>query len=546
MMNKKKVLFVSESHHLASGFGTYAKEVISRLHATGKYHIAEFASYGHHNHTKDVPWDYYGNLPEPSNSAENEQYNATSLNHFGFWRFSHVLLDFKPDIILTYRDPWMDQWIKDNPLRSFFHWVWMPTVDSAPQKREWLETFRTCDAILAYSEFGEKTLAEQSNGTINTIGCASPAIDPKVYYPFSDKAEHKKSLGIPEDSFVVGTVMRNQKRKLFIELMRSFKLFLDKAPKDIREKTYLYLHTSYPEKVGWDIQGGILETGIAANTICTYICRSCSHWQPMKFRGAIATCQSCGNRTAFMPNVGSGLEIEDLVKVYNCLDLYVQYAICEGFGMPQVEAAGCGVPIAATNYSAMEDVVRNTNGFPVKIDKMYREMETNADRAYPSNAHLSEIMLKFFTEDQSFRDMKSLQAREGVLKRYNWDDTAHVWEKYIDTYTPKGLQGKWDSPKRDMPQVGPLPDSSNAELLSRWSCEQKGYADRSFSYDTALTTTNLNYGCMIYNGLHPFSKDSLHKACESYVNDARIVEEIRAGQRPMAPVTFLAKGVKNA
>lgn len=92
--------------------------------------------------------------------------------------------------------------------------------------------------------------------------------------------------------------------------------------------------------------------------------------------------------------------------------------------------------------------------------------------------------------------------------------------------------------KRDMPQVGPLPDSSNAELLSRWSCEQKGYADRSFSYDTALTTTNLNYGCMIYNGLHPFSKDSLHKACESYVNDARIVEEIRAGQRPMAPVTF--------
>ena len=117
MMNKKKVLFVSESHHLASGFGTYAKEVISRLHATGKYHIAEFASYGHHNHTKDVPWDYYGNLPEPSNSAENEQYNATSLNHFGFWRFSHVLLDFKPDIILTYRDPWMDQWIGDSATR---------------------------------------------------------------------------------------------------------------------------------------------------------------------------------------------------------------------------------------------------------------------------------------------------------------------------------------------------------------------------------------------------------------------------------------------
>ena len=51
---------------------------------------------------------------------------------------------------------------------------------------------------------------------------------------------------------------------------------------------------------------------------------------------------------------------------------------------------------------------------------------------------------------------------------------------------------------------------------------------------------------MINNGLHPFSKDSLHKACESYVNDARVIEEIRAGQRPMAPVTFLKKGMRNA
>ena len=45
MQNKKRILFVTESHKLASGFGTYAKEILTRIHATGKYEIAEFACY---------------------------------------------------------------------------------------------------------------------------------------------------------------------------------------------------------------------------------------------------------------------------------------------------------------------------------------------------------------------------------------------------------------------------------------------------------------------------------------------------------------------
>ena len=48
-MSKKKVLFVTESHKMASGFGTYAKQVLPRLAATGKYELAEFASYGDFN-----------------------------------------------------------------------------------------------------------------------------------------------------------------------------------------------------------------------------------------------------------------------------------------------------------------------------------------------------------------------------------------------------------------------------------------------------------------------------------------------------------------
>ena len=63
-MRKKKVLFVTESHQVASGFGTYAKQVLPRLHATGKYELAEFASYAHMEKNPNVDWLFFSNMPK--------------------------------------------------------------------------------------------------------------------------------------------------------------------------------------------------------------------------------------------------------------------------------------------------------------------------------------------------------------------------------------------------------------------------------------------------------------------------------------------------
>ena len=90
-MRKKKVLFVSECHGLASGFGTYAKQVLPRLAATGKYELAEFASYGKPENG-NVDWLYFCNSPETG--EEQQLFGQNQANHFGFWRFDKVVLKF--------------------------------------------------------------------------------------------------------------------------------------------------------------------------------------------------------------------------------------------------------------------------------------------------------------------------------------------------------------------------------------------------------------------------------------------------------------------
>ena len=531
---------MSECHQMASGFGTYAKQLLPRLARTGKYELAEFAAYGHPDAEGEFDWTFYGNLPIAQH--EKNIYDQSPANSFGMWRFDQVVLDFKPDIVLTYRDPWMDDWIAQSPSREFFHWLWMPTVDSAPQQRRWLQNFSKCDALLAYSEFGQKTLLEQSGGKLNVVGCASPAVDPDVYKPVPSMKAHRELFGLDPDMKIVGTVMRNQRRKLFIELMRAFRKFLDKAPKEIAEKSFLYLHTSYPERNGWDIPLGIQENNLHGKVLATYICRNCGNFHVAKFQDAIKTCPHCGVRSAVMPNVGQGLSIPNLIKIYNLMDMYVQYAICEGFGMPQVEAASCGVPVAAVDYSAMEDVVRFTNGYPINIKHKYREMETGADRVYPDNDHLADIMLEHFSLSEEEIARKRMMTRKGTLDRYNWDRTAAVWEEYIDSYTPVGKQGKWDSPYQEVGvhDKGAVPEMSNENLV-RWSySEALKRPEDAFSFESLEWIQSLNVGAHIVTG-DPVTRESFWEMITQKASNKRMFELVRCGLQQMAKYDFIEK-----
>ena len=59
---KKRILMSTEASFTKSGFGKYTKEILQRLYNTGKYEIAEFASYAMPNDKRDnVPWRIYCN-----------------------------------------------------------------------------------------------------------------------------------------------------------------------------------------------------------------------------------------------------------------------------------------------------------------------------------------------------------------------------------------------------------------------------------------------------------------------------------------------------
>jgi len=423
----------------------------------------------------------------------------------------------------------------------------MPTVDSDPQKQSWIEGFAKTDAILCYSEFGIKTLEKDAGHLLNIKGCASPGIDPKIYKPY-DKKQIRQELGLDPNVNIVGTVMRNQKRKLFPELIKSFSKFLKVAPPEIKDNTYLLLHTSYPEKMGWNLGYHISEEEVGSRVLTTYVCKNCKQYKIDFFKDTLNYCERCKSISCVMPSVSFGLEVPDLVKIYNCMDLYIQYAICEGFGMPQVEATACGVPIASSNYSAMEDVIQWTKGYPIKIQKMYRELETNAERVFPDNDHLVEIMINHLMLSPEDKAKKSAEVRQATVERYDWDDCAKAWMDYIDTYKPVGKQGKWGYPPElyDIPVEMPKVDNNQfVEWLYNAVLNQP---EDAFGYEATKLLRDLNIGAVVDHGIvDPISRDKVFENYKNRANNKIITEKIRTGLLSLAPEKFIevANGKEN-
>jgi glycosyltransferase involved in cell wall biosynthesis len=473
-MRKKRILFCSEATFLNTGYATYTREILNYLHGTGKYEIAEMAAYGEKNDPRaaNIPWRYYGVMPnqncEPkATQQELEAYNSRPTNQFGEWAFENVCLDFFPDFVCDIRDFWMLDFAERSPFRPYFNWVVMPTVDARPQARQWIATYAGADACLTYSDWAGGVLKDQSGGKINYLGSAPPSAHP-AYSPVEDKNMHKLKFGIDPSYKIIGTVMRNQRRKLYPDLFQAFKKFLDKAKS---KKYYLYCHTSYPD-LGWEIPELLHENEISANVLFTYICPETKKPFPSVFKGAICQSPYTGKWGATLSNVKNGLSYGDLSNVVNLFDLYTQYANCEGFGLPQVEAAACGVPVCGTDYSAMESVLRKLEGFTITPAALYKELETGCLRAVPDNEYASEIFFHFF-EKMSEEDRISMgkRTRENFEKYYQWNLSGSVWENYFDSTPLIPFDQGWGSaPRIFKPQEKIDVSQSNLKPseLSRW------------------------------------------------------------------------------
>lgn len=447
MPKKLKILFCGEASFLKTGYASYYRELLKRLNNNPNYYIAEFACYGNINDPRDsdINWRYYANAVVGSD-PRSAQYASSMENAFGRWRFEKVLIDFQPDVVVDIRDYWMNQYQAMSCLRKYFKWAIMPTIDSAPQQDSWVSTYLTADAIFTYSDWARDVIKQQTSNSIKYIDTLSPGINTSIF-KMQNILEARSKLSIRGDNFIIGSVMRNQKRKLIPDLIASTRKLIDSVEQESlpNKKIFLYLHTSYPDYMGWEIPKLLKEHRMLNRTLFTYVCRDCRNIFADVYAGPSRQCPHCKNNNSNMPSASDGATDEQLALIYNSFDIYVQYSICEGFGVPQIEAGACGTPVATVNYSAMEDIVKKIEAYPINILSRFKELETQAIRVYPDNDHLIEILKNYLSLPEPIKYQKRKKINALTTQHFNWDNIANNWEKYFDSLIANNNYGTWDT-----------------------------------------------------------------------------------------------------
>lgn len=499
MPRKLRVLWCSEYSQLSTGFSVYGNEVLKRLHATGKYELAELASYvdALNPTIPEVPWKVYPALPNPNAPGEQAEFSSDNINQFGKWKLEQTCLDFRPDIIVDIRDLWMSTFIDEGVFRSFYKFYYMPTVDAIPQRDNWIQVMGNADKIFSYTKWGLEVIKQQGNGQINTVCETPPGADFSVFKPL-DKIQTRAEFGIAPGVNIIGFLSRNQKRKLIPDLIQAFKKFQEKCSgTELARKTYLYLHTSFPD-VGWNIPDLIKNSGVGEKILLTYLCKHCGYYAPQFYKNNICVCPKCNEHAFMLTSTMNGVTREALAKLLNLCDCYMQFSNSEGFGMGAVEAAACGVPVMATNYSAMADVVHNTGGYPIKVHALTKESETGCFRAQPCLDSTVDGWIEFFSLSKEERSAIGNRAASLTRNIYDYDVTTQKWMDEFDKEVPQDWEETWDNTSFDIFEPMsrlPAPNLENTLEFTLWAT-QNVLGRKLRDYQIIRLAKLLNYGNM--------------------------------------------------
>ena len=129
------------------------------------------------------------------------------------------------------------------------------------------------------------------------------------------------------------------------------------------------------------------------------------------------------------------LSFAEMARLYQASDCYVSSYVAEGFNMPVLEAAACGLPLICTAGGPTDDFV--ADAFALRIRSSLQTLgvpdQPAAKGLIPELPHLVELMLRM-TDDAAFRASARAAGPKWMAERF-------TWSKVVDRLLPVLLPG---------------------------------------------------------------------------------------------------------
>jgi len=264
--------------------------------------------------------------------------------------FDEAVAKFRPELVITFHDPWWVEQIAYSQYLGSFTWVAYTTVEVPEYPRTILhpspfiqkprkslsEILSRADLIIPVTKMGQAALQKLSPDNVGSP--VYNGIDLREYSPEPIDKSEVFGPAVRGDEFVFMTMGVNSDRKQLYRVLLAFARFLDKMGKG-RDRYKLYMHTDLTSRTGGtDLSELMTDLNIEK--------------QVMTVPGL---------------EFGKGISKADLIKRYRASDCIIGLPGGEGFGYLFAEAMACGKPVIYTNYGGHTEYCTNA-GIAVDID----------------------------------------------------------------------------------------------------------------------------------------------------------------------------------
>jgi glycosyltransferase involved in cell wall biosynthesis len=125
--------------------------------------------------------------------------------------------------------------------------------------------------------------------------------------------------------------------------------------------------------------------------------------------------------------IGRTLSMADLAALLRAADCYVSPYLAEGFNMPVLEAAACGVPVICTAGGATDDFTDASFALPIRSRPVHVRMPDGqlGDALMPDRDHLVSLMLEA-ADDRAAMIARGERGAAQVASRFTWDAVTNL------------------------------------------------------------------------------------------------------------------------
>jgi len=309
------ILWHSVGPFVYSGYGVVTKNVALRI--------------GQHYPT--VISTYYGFHTGASLRIANVRVIPTIEENYGQRSVEHYVKKFKIDLPILASDFWPFAWFSNLPNSMFYG-----PIDSYDYCSDDVAVMRNYAHFIPCSEFGGKVYLKLTKRKPEAV--IPHGVDTKIYKPYF-KDECKKIFNIRRDKFMFGIVAANsdpEPRKGWDDMFIAFSRFKDKFPNEAKH-WMIFAYTKPSDPRGYNLPEVVRKLKLGKHVIFP----------------------------EHLPQV-VGIPDFEMAKLYSCFDILVNASRREGFCIPVMEAQACGIPVIASNSSALPEIV-NGHGWLVKM-----------------------------------------------------------------------------------------------------------------------------------------------------------------------------------